>query len=210
MKPRDQVYATLKRRILLNELMPEASLTELGVAQEMGCSQGTVREALLRLQDDGLVIREGHRGTTVTPLDADAAIEMLALRRQLEIFAAPRIAKAINPEALGELRAIQSRMEAAAKANDAYGVIELDTALHMTLFRLAGFKALEQILLRLILHSHRQKLWEPRHNRPLTETARRHTAILAAVLQGGEALASALGHHIDTIVEVGEPMKAAS
>jgi GntR family transcriptional regulator, rspAB operon transcriptional repressor len=135
---------------------------------------------------------------------------MLALRRQLETYAAPRVARAIKPEALADLRDIQSRMEAAAQALDAYGVIELDTAFHMTLFRLAGFKALEQILLRLILHSHRQKLWEPRHNRPLTETARRHTAILAALEQGGEALASALGHHIDTIVEVSEPMKAAS
>ncbi len=72
MRQRELVYATLKRRILLNELRPETALTELGVAQEMGCSQGTVREALLRLQEDGLVLREGHRGTTVTPLDADA------------------------------------------------------------------------------------------------------------------------------------------
>ncbi len=81
------VYATLKRRILLNELRPETALTELGIAQEMGCSQGTVREALLRLQEDGLVLREGHRGTTVTPLDAEAAAEMLALRRRLEMTA---------------------------------------------------------------------------------------------------------------------------
>ena len=56
MRPREAVYATLKRRILLNDLEPGAALTELGLAQELMCSQGTVREALLRLQEDGLVL----------------------------------------------------------------------------------------------------------------------------------------------------------
>jgi GntR family transcriptional regulator, rspAB operon transcriptional repressor len=210
MRPRDQVYAGLKRRILLNELKPEAPLTELGVALEMGCSQGTVREALMRLQDDGLVMRKGHRGTTVMPLDGDAAVEMLALRRQIETHAAPRAARVAGPEALVQLRDILSRMEAAALSGDAYSVIELDTAFHMTLYRQAGFKALEQILLRLILHTHRHKLWEPRHNRPLVETARRHAAIITALQQGEEALAAALGYHIDTIVDVSEPLMVAS
>lgn len=63
----------------------------------MACSQGTVREALLRLQEDGLVIRAGRRGTTVTPLDADAASEMLALRRRIETRGAARAAAHATP-----------------------------------------------------------------------------------------------------------------
>lgn len=209
MRQRDHVYATLKRRILLNDLKPETALTELGVAQEMGCSQGTVREALLRLQEDGLVLREGHRGTTVTPLDADVASEMLALRRRLEMRAALRSAEAVNPDVIAQLETIQGHMDGAAAAQDAYGVIELDTEFHMAIFRLSGFRALEQILLRSILHSHRQKLWEPRHCRPLAETAGRHRPILGALRQGGDQLAAALGQHIDTIVDVA-PARIAS
>jgi DNA-binding GntR family transcriptional regulator len=207
-RQRELVYATLKRRILLNELRPETALTELGVAQEMGCSQGTVREALLRLQEDGLVLREGHRGTTVTPLDADAATEMLALRRRLEMSGARRTAAAATPELIPRLEAIQEEMDAAARNHDAAAVIELDTAFHMAIFRESGLRALEQILLRLILHSHRQKLWEPRHSRPLAETAARHRPILAALRQGGEPLAAALAHHIDSIVEIAPERKA--
>ncbi len=205
-RQRELVYATLKRRILLNELRPETALTELGVAQEMGCSQGTVREALLRLQEDGLVLREGHRGTTVTPLDADAAAEMLALRRRLEMSGARRAAA--TPELIERLEAIQEEMDAAARDRDAAAVIELDTAFHMAIFRQSGLRALEQILLRLILHSHRQKLWEPRHSRPLADTAARHRPILAALRQGGEPLAAALAHHIDSIVEIAPERKA--
>lgn len=202
MRPRDIVYSTLKKRILLNELGPAAPLTELGLAQDMGFSQGTVREALLRLQEDGLVIRSGHRGTSVTPLDADAAVEMLALRRRLEMRAAPRAAANLDDSTLRRLEAIQAQMDAAATRDDVYAVIELDTEFHMAIFRLSGLLALEQILHRCILHSHRQKLWEPRHRRPLAETAGRHRPIIAALKQGGAELAAALGLHIDTIVDV--------
>jgi GntR family transcriptional regulator, rspAB operon transcriptional repressor len=202
MRPSDIVYSTLKRRILLNELEPEFQLTELGIARTMACSQGTVREALLRLQEDGLVLRSRNRGTSVTPLDADAAVEMLALRRRLEIRGALRAAGHVTADTLAELALIQERMDQAAARDDIYGVIEHDTAFHMVIFRLSGWLALEQILLRSILHSHRQKLWEPCHNRPLAQTAGRHRQILAALRQGGEALAAALGHHIDTIVDV--------
>lgn len=202
MRPRELTYARLKRRILLNELEPHAVLTELGLAQEMGCSQGTVREALLRLQGDGLVFRDGFRGTTVTPLDREVADEMLALRRRLETRAAPRAVAAMTPLMLARLRDIERRMEEAAQAGDEYALIELDTDFHMALFRLAGFKALEQILLRAILHSHRQKLWEPRHRRTLVLTATRHIPLIESIALGPEALAAALEEHIDTIVDV--------
>jgi DNA-binding GntR family transcriptional regulator len=72
----------------------------------------------------------------------------------------------------------------------------------MAIFRLAGLRSLDQILQRCILHSHRQKLWEPRHQRPLLETARRHQPLIAGLEAGGEALAKVLGHHIDTIVDI--------
>ena len=202
MRPRDLVYTTLKRRILLNDLPPEAALTELGVAQEMGCSQGTVREALLRLQEDGLVLRNGHQGTAVTPLDADAATEMLLLRRQMETRAAPRAARAATAEILEKLAFLVRDMERSAAENDEYGLIELDTRFHMTIFQLSGFRALDQMLQRAILHTHRQKLWEPRHHRSLMHTAQRHRPIIAALSQGGEALSAALGEHIDTIVDI--------
>ena len=66
-----------------------------------------------------------------------------------------------------------------------------------------GLLALEQILVRCILHSHRQKLWEPRHRRSLLQTAARHDGILALLAaRDGQGLAKALGEHIDTIVEV--------
>jgi GntR family transcriptional regulator, rspAB operon transcriptional repressor len=210
LRPRDAIYAAVRRRIVQNELQPGVVLTELGLAADLSCSQGPAREALMRLQEDGLVLRNGHRGTVVTPLNPEEAREILALRRRIEVRAAPRAARAVDTMALDRLTDLRARMTDAARANDAYALIEIDTEFHLTIFRLSGLMALEQILVRCILHSHRQKLWEPRHRRPLLQTAARHDGLLTLLAaRDGQGLAKALGEHIDTIVDV-QSQRAAS
>ncbi|MBL8832212.1 MAG: GntR family transcriptional regulator [Rhodospirillales bacterium] len=205
-RPRDLVYSALKRRIVLNEIAPGDALTELGLARELGCSQGTVREALLRLQEDGLVVRDGHRGTTVTELDPDAAIEILELRKRLETRGALRAVGAYDDRARAELDAIRKAMPKAAQRGDEYGLIELDMRFHATIFRLASPSVLEQILIRCMLHSHRQKLWAPGHRRTLAKTADRHAPLMAALeARDGPRLAREIEHHLDTIVDVEKP-----
>ncbi|KFC61585.1 putative transcriptional regulator, GntR Family [Bosea sp. LC85] len=200
-RPRDVVYESLKRQIMLNELRPESALTELGMAREHGCSQGTIREALLRLQEDGLVTRSGHRGTMVTRLDPEEAEEILALRRRIEIRGALRAVQHVERDSLERLYAIQADMDAVAAAGDEYALIMLDMAFHLTIFRLSGLDALEQILTRCTLHSHRSKLWAPGHRRPLAETAARHRSLVALLeARDGEGLSRAMADHIDTIV----------
>lgn len=205
-RPRDLVYSALKRRIVLNEIAPGDALTELGLARELGCSQGTVRETLLRLQEDGLVVRDGHRGTTVTELDPDAAIEILELRKRLETRGALRAVGAYDDRARAELDAIRKAMAKAAQRGDEFGLIELDMRFHATIFRLASPSVLEQILIRCMLHSHRQKLWAPGHRRTLAKTADRHAPLMAALeARDGPRLAREIEHHLDTIVDVEKP-----
>ncbi|MGN6097822.1 MAG: GntR family transcriptional regulator [Bosea sp. (in: a-proteobacteria)] len=199
-RPSDLVYGIVKRRIILNELTPETVLTELGLAREIGCSQGPIREALLRLQEDGLVVRSGRR-TIVTRLTAEEADEMLALRRRIETRGALKAALNADGSALDDLHGILAAMKEAATEGDEYRVIEADKDFHLALFRLSGLDALGQILARCIMHSNRYKLWAPEHRRPLIETARRHDVLFERLAAGdGSGLAKALGGHIDTIV----------
>jgi len=199
-RPSDLVYGIVKRRIILNELTPETVLTELGLAHEIGCSQGPIRETLLRLQEDGLVVRSGRR-TIVTRLTAEEADEMLALRRRIETRGALKAALHADGHALDDLRGILAAMKEAAAEGDEYRVIEADKDFHLALFRLSGLDALEQILARCIMHSNRYKLWAPEHRRPLIETARRHDILYERLAAGdGSGLAAALGTHIDTVV----------
>ncbi len=208
-RPSDLVYGIVKRRIILNELTPETVLTELGLAHEIGCSQGPIREALLRLQEDGLVVRSGRR-TIVTRLTAEEADEMLALRRRIETRGALKAALQADGQALDDLRGLLSAMMEAAADGDEYRVIEADKDFHLALFRLSGLDALGQILARCIMHSNRYKLWAPEHRRPLIETARRHDVLYERLAAGdGSGLAAALGSHIDTIVIQGRDEAAA-
>jgi len=201
MRPLDFAYDDVKRRIMLNELEPGEVLTELGLARGLGCSQGTIREVLFRLQEDGLVTRAGRRGTRVTRLDPDEAQEILALRRRIEMRGALKAVQAVDQEALVRLEEAELEMERAAEEDDEHRLTELDIAFHQSLFALSGLEALEQILTRCMLHAHRWRLWAPSHRRPLIETARRHRPITERfAARDGEGLAAALGHHIDTIV----------
>ena len=79
---------------MLNELKPETALPNWGSRMRSAAARGTIREALLRLQEDGLVARTARRGTVVTRLTADEAQEMLVLRQTIETRGALRAAEA--------------------------------------------------------------------------------------------------------------------
>ena len=201
LRPADYVHGLLMRRIMLNELEPESVLTELGLAEELGCSQGTIREALLRLQQDGLVARSGRRGTLVTRLTAEEAREMLALRRHIEMKGAEKAVKNLTDKDLQALMDLRDEMDLAVAAGDEYRLIEIDRDFHMAIFKLSKLDALESILLRCIMHGHRSKLWAPGHRRSLAATAQRHDVLITALrTKNADLLRSELGLHIDTML----------
>jgi DNA-binding GntR family transcriptional regulator len=198
------VLRELRRQIVLNELAPGAVLTELSLAARLGSSQAAIREALLRLEGEGLVARSGRQGTSVTPLDREAAEEILDLRRRMEVRAAPRVVRRAAAGDAAALDELMDRMHQAAAEDDVWAMVEADTQFHLTLFRISGLLAMEPILARCIMHTHRFRLWAPWHRRPLAQTAARHAPILAALsARDADGLAAALAEHLDTMVEKG-------
>ena len=187
---------------MLNEWPPGSVLTELALAAQLSSSQASIREALLRLEGEGMVMRSGHQGTTVTNLDAAAAAEILGLRRRIESRAAKAIVRHRAAADIARLHALLSDMRDAADHDDLWAMVRADTDFHLALFRAAGLAAMEPILARCILHTHRFRLWAPWHRRPLQHTADRHLPILDA-LEAGNAttLRREIEHHLDTIVE---------
>ncbi len=154
-KKSDQIYAALKRAILFRQLPPDAQLLEQELAGRFGCSQGTVREALLRLDDDGLVKRAGYRGTRVTETSLDEAVEMVRIRLSIERGAARKIAVADLSQHRPALDRLIEQMAAAHQMDDLYQGSELDRAFHCGLASAAGMDLLSPLLLRCALHIHR-------------------------------------------------------
>jgi GntR family transcriptional regulator, rspAB operon transcriptional repressor len=197
----------LRRDIMLGEIEPGATLTELEVAARFQCSQSTVREALFMLQDEGLVQRSPHRGTRISILTEDEALEMLRLRRDIECRAAQRLftrpTRRVSDLAPA-LRAQLARMEAAAKVDDEYALAEADREFHRRLFAEAKLPNVEPLLLRCLIHNHRFKILNSREQQDLHHTAQRHIPIIEAVERRDTAgLVAALEHHASTIFDEG-------
>src|SRR3954468_11717459 len=83
-----EAYATLHARIVAGELSPGERLVEEELAEQLGQSRGSIRTALLRLEHDGLVVRERNRGARVRRISAEEAVEILEARAALESLAA--------------------------------------------------------------------------------------------------------------------------
>lgn len=205
------VYHALKRAILLYEKKPGAPLTEQQLAAELGCSQGTVREALLRLQEDGLVIRAGYRGSYVSKISVREAAEMIHLRRHIETRGVRRAATMLDADDVEQLTALVDTMTEAGQDGDLYRLSEYDRAFHLTLFKAAGLDALEPILIRCALNMHRYTVADKVDRQRSVASARDHYQIIDALKTADpDAAAAALGAHIDAIVDGGPaPLRAA-
>jgi DNA-binding GntR family transcriptional regulator len=189
---------------MLGDLPAGEPLVELELAARFGCSQGPVREALLQLQEEGLVIRQGHRGTRVADCTADEAVEMFRLRQSIECRAVVRALRHPSRTLVADLKHLVDSMESAARSGDEYQLAEVDRDFHRRLLRDGDLPALDPILHRCLVHNHRFKISRSDAQRDLVATARRHISIVDAVERGDASAASrALAHHIATIVDLG-------
>jgi acetyl esterase/lipase/DNA-binding GntR family transcriptional regulator len=196
------VYAWLKQQIILSRYAPGQAVAELDVATQMGCSQGTVREAMLRLQEEGLIVRNGYRGTTVTPVSATEGPLVLKLRAQLETEALRLSLPKVTPEHIETLRGLVREMEAMARSGDEYALFEIDQRFHVTLFQIAELPSLVPVLVRCSLYNHRNKIALEDAPRSLMETAQRHWAIVKALESGSlTEVERVLRQHVETVVD---------
>ncbi len=207
----EAVYHAVRRAILLNAIGAGEALLEQQIAGAMNCSQGTVREALLRLQQEGLVSRHGYQGTFVSTTTPEEAAQMARIRLALEVDGVRRAVPHLGPAERTALEEVVQRMAEAESVGDAYALAELDRAFHLTIFRAAGLGALEPILLRCMLHIHRHtfgagkeplRVDEPGFKRGSVQ----HRELLAAVGGGDpEAAAQAMVGHIQAVINRWSP-----
>lgn len=195
------VYHALKRAILLRDIAPGEALIEQTIARHMGCSQGPVREALMRLNEDGLVERRGYKGTIVSEVSVEEVAQMARIRIDLEVMGARRAAHRFATGDGDRLRGVLADMEEALDDGDGYRLSELDRLFHLLVFRLSGLKSLEPILERCALYMHRFTFGNPDDEALLERPAEAHDAILTG-LEAGDASAAAFAcaDHIKRVI----------
>lgn len=204
-KKSDIVYEVIKRMILYRGFQPEVQLREQELAGQFRCSQGTIREALMRLADDGLVERSGYRGTRVTGLSELEAVEMIKVRLSIERAAA----REIQRNGLGRHRAaleeITRKMDESQRKGDYLMASELDRCFHDGVVRAAGMELLSPILQRCSLHIHRFTIGGvevPREYFQTPGSGNEHRALLEELASGNPQRAeAAVVEHLGHVLE---------
>jgi len=141
------VYENLRQAILTGAIEPGAHLSQDEIAGRLGVSRMPVREALGRLQAEGMVRFETYRGATVTPLSRSEAEQVYLMRIALEPSLGRLGAQKLEPADVLALERAYRAMAAALQAGDAGAFFEQVRAFHETLYAAAGMPlVLAQVL----------------------------------------------------------------
>ena len=192
----------LRDAIVTGQLQPSERLIESELARSMGVSRTIVRVALARLEREGLVEHERHRGARVRLVDESEAVEILEARAVLEGLAMRRAAQRATVEEIAELRAILERMRVLREADDLLGVSEENARLHQRLLAIGGHATANRLIATLrsqmVRFQYRTILLPGRGERSLSE----HTAIIDAIAAGdGDAAEEAMRLHLSHVAE---------
>ncbi|WP_116995650.1 GntR family transcriptional regulator [Desertimonas flava] len=135
----DRAYAYVRGEVLCRRIAGNDLITEGQIADAVGVSRTPVREALLRLQADGMVRLLPKRGALVLPVTAEEMADVLETRRLVETFAARRAVTDGSPTQLvAALQAHIDDMRDAAKRRDTVAYVEADRAFHLEIVAAAG------------------------------------------------------------------------
>ncbi len=193
-------YLRLREAIVLGELAPNQRLVEADVSSMYRLPRGAVRSALLRLEHEGLVEREPHRGARVRHITEAEAVEILQTRAVLEGLAARHAARKRTEAEAAELEAILAEQRAALDREDLLGASDVNARLHRRIVELSDHETMQNLVLGLKSQTVRfqfRTILMP--GRP-SQSAREHTAIVAAIVAGqAEEAERAMREHIDNV-----------
>lgn len=185
-----RAYDELRRRILSNEMPAGAQYLEQALADELGMSRTPVREALIRLSDEGLVEVRPRHGARVLPVSVADMAEIYELLTVLEALAAQRIAERGLPA--GDLARLDSLVAAMDSALDAGNLIAwsgLDQDFHSAIVELSGNQRLSQVAAMFRDQAHRARMQTLTLRPKPTQSNRDHAALVAAIRRRDAAAA---------------------
>jgi DNA-binding GntR family transcriptional regulator len=205
---REQVKDVILQRIVEGTYEPGGRIVETRIAQELGVSQGSVREALRDLEQLGCVVHEPYRGCSVRAFGPAELLEAFPVRAALEALAARLAAERITAAELAELDDLLDRMRAAARRGDAHDQSQANASFHATIVRAARNATLERQWRMLEPYS-RTYLTVSRPGIDLVHLSERHRPVLDALRRrdaetAGEAMHDHLMGAAELLKEAGE------
>lgn len=204
---RKKTYQALKQLILNGELRPSQRLSEVAIAERLGVSRTPLREALMKLEEEGLVVGRRNVGYTVASLDLNKVRDLLRVREALDCCAAALACDSATEEDFNRIREIigELRELATIKAKSAQQMareLELGISIHRVIAESTRNEALirmcEQVYQQLQMALWLEVLWVDLADSAIAE----HIAIANAIIsRDAEAAKHATSEHVRTSLE---------
>lgn len=143
---RDVVFNTLRQAILTGELKPGERLMEIHLADRLGVSRTPIREAIHKLEREGLVTIIPRRGAEVAQITEKSMNDVLEVRRALDALCVELACDRITEDGLEKLKAACDNFEQCVKTKDNKKIAQADVALHNIIVQATGNQRLIQLV----------------------------------------------------------------
>ncbi|WP_333645559.1 GntR family transcriptional regulator [Lacrimispora sp.] len=195
---RDVVFNTLRQAILKGELAPGERLMEIQLADRLGVSRTPIREAIRKLELEGLVLMIPRKGAEVARISEKSLRDVLEVRRSLEELAIELACQRMDEEAVEELEKKQEEFRNAVLKGNAMEIAETDEAYHDVIFKGTCNDRLVQMINNLREQMYRYRLEYIKDKDKRQALVAEHENILEAVRRGRVMDAKeAMREHID-------------
>ncbi|MBR5355507.1 MAG: GntR family transcriptional regulator [Lachnospiraceae bacterium] len=195
---RDVVFQTLRKAILTGELMPGERLMEIHLAQKLGVSRTPIREAIRKLELEGLVMNIPRRGAQVAEISERGLRDVLEVRRALDTFCAELACERISDEEKEALKKACKDFEDAVETKDVTVIAKADVAFHDIIVGATGNERLVALLNNLAEQMYRYRFEYIKDFSQHGKLIEEHRVLMDAILKGNIIGArDAAREHID-------------
>lgn len=195
---RETAFLTLRKLILTGKLHPGERLTEVRLGKILGTSRTPIREAIRKLELEGLVTITPGSGARVARITEGDLQDVMEVRSALDQLCASLASRRITEEGKKELVRAREAFEHSTRTGDEQEIAECDVRFHDIIARAARNKRLDQVLNGLADTMYRFRYEYIRDDLHYEELIEEHRAICRAILEGDSQTASSVAReHIE-------------
>jgi len=198
---RDVVFKTLREAIITGALVPGQRLMEIKLAKELGVSRTPVREAIRKLELEGLVIMTARKGAVVAPINEKDLREVLEIRKKLESLAVELACRHYGEDDIKVLEEINRKISVAVNENNVEEITKCDVEFHETIYGFTQNTRLVKMLHQLKEHIFRYRFEYIKDMKTKGFIVEEHTKIIEAMKELNEKAAC---EEIEKHIEVQE------
>ncbi len=198
---RDVVFTTLRQAILRGELKPGERLMEIQLANKLGVSRTPIREAIRKLELEGLVLMIPRKGAEVAEITEKNLRDVLEVREALEVLAVQLACEKMNEEQIERLKIASKEFEETLVENDITQIAEADVRFHDVVYEATDNKRLVQLLNNLREQMYRYRVEYLKRETVRQTVVEEHEELIQAIIdRNKEGAATNICKHIENQV----------